>query len=134
MSSSSSNCLGFSGSKSFSIINDLNLLLRPFLDLIFLSITAFSKLSFEVAVLVFIFADKLSLWALPITAFLLIPPIISAIWLAVFPLPHNSFNLDIGLPSKLYFKDEVKKYSYMWRDGGEFSTEKYHFGNTEKKN
>ena len=43
-------------------------------------------------------------------------------------------NLDIGLPSKLYFKDEVKKYSYMWRDGGEFSTEKYHFGNTEKKN
>ena len=34
-------------------------------------------------------------------------------------------NLDIGLPGKLYFKDEVKKYSYMWRDGGEFSKEKY---------
>ncbi len=34
-------------------------------------------------------------------------------------------NSDIGLPGKLYFKDEVKKYSYMWRDGGEFSTEKY---------
>ena len=43
-------------------------------------------------------------------------------------------NSDIGLPSKLYFRDEVKKYSYMWRDGGEFSTEKYHFGNIEKKN
>ena len=42
-------------------------------------------------------------------------------------------NSDIGLPSKLYFKDEVKKYSYMWRDGGEFSTEKYNFGDTQKK-
>ena len=42
-------------------------------------------------------------------------------------------NLDIGLPSKLYFKDEVKKYSYMWRDGGEFSTEKYNFGDNQKK-
>ena len=42
-------------------------------------------------------------------------------------------NLDIGLPSKLYFKDEVKKYSYMWREGGEFSTEKYNFGETQKK-
>ena len=41
-------------------------------------------------------------------------------------------NLDIGLPGKLYFKDEVKKYSYMWRDGGEFSTEKYNFKNMEK--
>ena len=42
-------------------------------------------------------------------------------------------NFDIGLPSKLYFKDEVKKYSYMWRDGGEFSTEKYNFRDIEKK-
>ena len=42
-------------------------------------------------------------------------------------------NSDIGLPSKLYFKDEVKKYSYMWRDGGEFSTEKYNFGDNQKK-
>ena len=41
-------------------------------------------------------------------------------------------NLDIGLPGKLYFKDEVKKYSYMWRDGGEFSTEKYNFKNMKK--
>ena len=34
-------------------------------------------------------------------------------------------NSDIGVPSKLFFKDEVKKYSFMWRDGGQFSTEKY---------
>ena len=34
-------------------------------------------------------------------------------------------NSDIGLPSKLLFKDEVKKYSFMWREGGEYSTEKY---------
>ncbi len=34
-------------------------------------------------------------------------------------------NSDIGAPSKLFFKDEVKKYSFMWRDGGQFSTEKY---------
>ena len=34
-------------------------------------------------------------------------------------------NFDIGVPSKRYFDQEVKKYSYMWRDGGQFSTEKY---------
>ena len=34
-------------------------------------------------------------------------------------------NSEIGLPSKLFFKNEVKKYSYMWREGGQFSTEKY---------
>ena len=34
-------------------------------------------------------------------------------------------NFDIGSPSKRYFDDEVKKYSYMWREGGQFSTEKY---------
>ena len=34
-------------------------------------------------------------------------------------------NADIGMPSKRYFNDEVKKYCYMWRDGGQFSTEKY---------
>ena len=34
-------------------------------------------------------------------------------------------NFDIGIPSKKYFDDEVKKYSYMWREGGQFSTEKY---------
>ena len=34
-------------------------------------------------------------------------------------------NFDIGIPSKKYFNDEVKKYAYMWREGGQFSTEKY---------
>ena len=34
-------------------------------------------------------------------------------------------NFDVGVPSKRYFDEEVKKYSYMWRDGGQFSTEKY---------
>tara|TARA_B100000902_G_scaffold303811_1_gene292008 strand:+ start:298 stop:1290 length:993 start_codon:yes stop_codon:yes gene_type:complete len=34
-------------------------------------------------------------------------------------------NSDIGMPSKRYFNDEVKKYVYMWREGGQFSTEKY---------
>ena len=34
-------------------------------------------------------------------------------------------NFDIGVPSLKKFDDEIKKYSYMWRDGGQFSTEKY---------
>jgi NADH dehydrogenase len=34
-------------------------------------------------------------------------------------------NSDIGVPSKKIFEDEVKKYCYMWRTGGQFSTDKY---------
>ncbi len=34
-------------------------------------------------------------------------------------------NSDIGIPSTRYFDEEVKKYCYMWKDGGQFSTEKY---------
>tara|TARA_A100001234_G_scaffold215115_1_gene219487 strand:- start:1393 stop:2364 length:972 start_codon:yes stop_codon:yes gene_type:complete len=34
-------------------------------------------------------------------------------------------NFEIGVPSKKYFNEEVKKYAYMWREGGQFSTEKY---------
>ncbi len=34
-------------------------------------------------------------------------------------------NSDIGVPATKNFYDEVKKYSYMWREGGQFSTEKY---------
>ena len=34
-------------------------------------------------------------------------------------------NFEIGFPSKKYFNEEVKKYSYMWREGGQYSTEKY---------
>ena len=43
-------------------------------------------------------------------------------------------NSDIGIPSKRYFNDEVKKYCYMWREGGQFSTDKYISSkNLEKK-
>ena len=34
-------------------------------------------------------------------------------------------NAEIGIPSKRLFEEEVKKYCYMWREGGQFSTEKY---------
>ena len=34
-------------------------------------------------------------------------------------------NFDIGTPSLRYFDEEVKKYAYMWREGGQFSTDKY---------
>ena len=34
-------------------------------------------------------------------------------------------NSEIGVPSLRYFDDEVKKYCYMWKEGGQFSTEKY---------
>jgi NADH dehydrogenase len=34
-------------------------------------------------------------------------------------------NSDVGIPSVRFFDQEVKKYCYMWRDGGQFSTEKY---------
>ena len=36
-------------------------------------------------------------------------------------------NSEIGVPSKLFFEDEVKKYSFMWKEGGQFSSEKYNF-------
>ena len=41
-------------------------------------------------------------------------------------------NSDIGIPSLRYFDEEVKKYCYMWRDGGQFSTEKYDTNNDLK--
>ena len=42
-------------------------------------------------------------------------------------------NSDIGVPSKKIFYEEVKKYSYMWRDGGQFSTSKYISQNIKNK-
>ena len=42
-------------------------------------------------------------------------------------------NSDIGVPSLRYFDDEVKKYCYMWREGGQFSTEKYNSDNLDIK-
>ena len=42
-------------------------------------------------------------------------------------IPSNKYltNFDIGVPSKRLFDQEVKKYCYMWREGGQFSTKKY---------
>ena len=34
-------------------------------------------------------------------------------------------NSDIGVPSNRFFEAEVKKYCYMWKDGGQYATEKY---------
>ena len=34
-------------------------------------------------------------------------------------------NFDIGAPSTRIFEQEVEKYCYMWREGGQFSTKKY---------
>ena len=34
-------------------------------------------------------------------------------------------NFDIGVPSIRKFDEEVKKYCYMWKEGGQFSTDKY---------
>ncbi|WP_440691013.1 complex I NDUFA9 subunit family protein [Candidatus Pelagibacter sp. HIMB1782] len=42
-------------------------------------------------------------------------------------------NSDIGVPSLKYFDEEVKKYCYMWREGGQFSTEKYNSDNIDIK-
>ena len=34
-------------------------------------------------------------------------------------------NFDLVVTIKKYFDEEVKKYSFMWRDGGQYTTEKY---------
>ena len=49
------------------------------------------------------------------------------------PSGNYKTNSDIGMPSKRYFNDEVKKYCYMWRDGGQFSTERYNLNNDKDK-
>ena len=38
-------------------------------------------------------------------------------------------NSEIGVPSVRYFDIEVKKYCYMWKDGGQFSTDKFKLEN-----
>ena len=44
-------------------------------------------------------------------------------------------NSEIGITSVRYFDDEVKKYCFMWRAGGQFSTERYSFNkDLEKEN
>ena len=42
-------------------------------------------------------------------------------------------NSEIGVPSIRFFDQEVKKYCYMWKEGGQFSTEKYKQEELEKK-
>ena len=47
-------------------------------------------------------------------------------------IPSNKYqtNFDIGVPSTRMFDQEVEKYSYMWREGGQFSTKKYNPNNS----
>ena len=47
-------------------------------------------------------------------------------------IPSNKYqtNSDIGVPSTRIFEHEVKKYCYMWREGGQFSTKKYNHTNS----
>ena len=41
-------------------------------------------------------------------------------------------NSKIGVPSKKLFYQEVEKYCYMWKDGGQFSTDRYIKNNSSK--
>jgi len=41
------------------------------------------------------------------------------------PSKKYQTNFDIGVPSTRIFEQEVEKYCYMWREGGQFSTKKY---------
>jgi len=42
-------------------------------------------------------------------------------------IPSSKYqtNFDVGVPSTRIFYQEVEKYCYMWREGGQFSTKKY---------
>ena len=40
-------------------------------------------------------------------------------------------NEHIGVPSKLFFENEVDKYSYMWKDGGQFSKQRFENDDTK---
>ncbi len=42
-------------------------------------------------------------------------------------------NSDIGVPSKKFFNEEVKKYCYMWREGGQFSIEEHNLKDNQEK-
>ena len=41
------------------------------------------------------------------------------------PSKKYQTNFDIGIPSTRVFEQEVEKYCYMWKKGGQFSTKKY---------
>ena len=47
--------------------------------------------------------------------------------MTIFYQANTKVILTLEFPSKRYFNEEVKKYCYMWKDGGEFSTDKYKF-------
>ena len=42
-------------------------------------------------------------------------------------------NFDIGIPSIKYFDEEVKKYCFMWKDGGQYSRDEYKSKNNLEK-
>ena len=46
------------------------------------------------------------------------------------PSKKYQTNSDIGVPSTKNFEQEVEKYCYMWREGGQFSTKKYNSENS----
>jgi len=46
------------------------------------------------------------------------------------PSKKHQTNSDIGVPSTKFFEQEVEKYCYMWREGGQFSTNKYNQDNS----
>ena len=46
------------------------------------------------------------------------------------PSKKYQTNSEIGVPSTRIFEEEVEKYCYMWREGGQFSTKKYNSGNS----
>ena len=50
--------------------------------------------------------------------------------LKYYNIPSGKYttNFDLGLPSNLNFEKEVEKYCYMWREGGQFSTDRYNSG------
>jgi len=45
------------------------------------------------------------------------------------PSKKYQTNSDIGASSTRFFEQEVEKYCYMWREGGQFSTKKYNTAN-----
>jgi len=46
------------------------------------------------------------------------------------PSSKYQTNFEIGVPSTKIFDQEVEKYCYMWREGGQFSTKKYNSSNS----
>ena len=46
------------------------------------------------------------------------------------PSKKYQTNFDIGVPSTRVFEQEVEKYCYMWKEGGQFSTKKYNASNS----